>query len=162
MINEIVGICVELEPSSLVEGESLFEGEIPVLETWTVDAIANASLQVKGASRRLGKDRRTIGVGGGEVFVAALSGIPGKLLKDLRRSVLYPELPLRATPEASDLANTCVIVAGSDAAGLAGLEQCATTQLPAADELSGDGAPIAEEGQRVEVIDDHHVARVVL
>ena len=54
-----------------------------------------------------------------------LPGIPGKLLEDMRTSVLDPELPLggiRTATEAADLANAGVVVVRSHAARLPRLE----------------------------------------
>ena len=56
MIDEVVGICGELEPSSFVDGEHLLESDIPVLEARPVDAIADTLLQVEGPCGWL-KDR---------------------------------------------------------------------------------------------------------
>ena len=81
MIDEVVGICVELKPGSLVDGEFLLKSEIPVLEAWPVDAVADAPLQIEGARCRLGEDRRAITVGRGEVFVVLLRGIPRNCLR---------------------------------------------------------------------------------
>src|SRR5215469_5060145 len=165
MIDEVVGICVELEPSSLIDGKSFLEGEIPVLETRAIDAVADAPLQIECACCWLGKDRGTIRVGCREVLVTLLSGIPRKLLEDLRSSVHDPELALGGVgtaTETADLANARVIVVGSDAAGLACLKLRTTTKLPATNELSSYGALVPEERQGIEVIDDCHIASVVL
>ena len=75
MIDEVVGIRVELEPKSLVDGKFLLESDIPVLEARPVDAIADTLLQIEGARRWLGEERRAATVGFGEVLVTALSGI---------------------------------------------------------------------------------------
>src|SRR5215472_2538738 len=139
MIDEVVGIRVELEPASFVDGEFLLESDIPVLKARPVDAVTDAILQIEGACRRLRKDRRPITVGCGEVFVALLSGIARKLLEDFRTSVHHPELPLRGigtATEAADLANAGVIVVRSHAARLPCLELRTATELPAADQLS--------------------------
>src|SRR5580704_16944508 len=165
MVDEVVGIGVELEPSSLVDGKFLLQSDIPVLEARPVDAVADALLQIEGACHRLGEDRRAISVGCGEVFVAALPWIPRKLLQDLRTSVHDPELPLRGigtATEAADLANAGIVVTSSDAARLSCLELRTTTELPATNKLSSERVLIAIERQGVEVIDDCHVASVVL
>src|ERR1700760_1353755 len=125
MIDEIVGICCELKLSSFIDREILLEGKVPVLEARTVNAVADALLQIEGACCRLRKERRTTGGGGCEVLVVLLSRIPRKLLENPRTSVHDPELPLRcigAASEAANLANAGVVVVSSYAAGLPRLE----------------------------------------
>ena len=165
MIDEVVGISIELEPSSLVDWECLLEIEVPVLISRSVDVVANTFLQIEGACRRLGKDRRAIRVGCGDVLVALLPWIPRKLLEDLRSSIHDPELSLggiRTATEAANLANASVIIVRSDAARLPCLELRTATELPAANQLSSDRVLIAKERKGVEVIDDRHIASVVL
>jgi hypothetical protein len=55
MIDEVVGICGELEPSPFVDGKHLFEIEIPVLVARPVDIIADALLQIEGTCFWLGE-----------------------------------------------------------------------------------------------------------
>ena len=116
MIDEVVGICGELKPCSLVDRELLLEIEIPVLVARPVDAVADTLLQIESTCGWLGEDGRAIWVCCGEVFVGTLPGIPRKLLQDLRSSVHHPELALGAATEAADFADASVFVAGSDAA----------------------------------------------
>src|ERR1700730_12055726 len=102
MIDEVVGICGELEPSSFVDVKHLLEIEISVLKAGPVDGVADALLQVEGSCRRLGVDGRAIRVCCGEVVVGALPGVSGELLLDLRGSVYHPELTLGSATKAAE------------------------------------------------------------
>ena len=157
MVDKVVGFRVELETSPFVDGKLLLEGEIPVLEAWPVDRVANTLLQIEGTCGWRGEDWRAIRVCCGEVF-ASLTRVSGKLLQDLRSAIHHLKLALGAATEAADLSDTGRIVVCSDSARLAGLELSTSAQLPATNQLACKVVLVFEERQIVEIVD--HQQRV--
>lgn len=161
MIDEVVGIRVELETSSLIDRKLLLHGQIPVLESRLINGVTDALLKIEGARRRRRKDRRTIRIGCGEVL-SLIAGISGKPLKDSGGSIHYIELPFGTTSEATSLTDTCLVVTCSDSAGRACLELSISAQLPTAQQFAGDHVLVGEEWQSVEIVDDRIVPGIVL
>lgn len=57
MIDEVISIGIELEAGSLIDGELLFHGQVPVLESRLINRVADALLKVESARGRRRKDR---------------------------------------------------------------------------------------------------------
>src|ERR1700688_3597047 len=118
MIDKVVGFGAKLKCGFSIHGELFAHIEIPILEAGPVDLVANSRLQVESACSRLGKDLRSISVGGGYILRRTCA-VWIELFKHRRRSVPHDKLPLGgvgSATEAPGLSYPGIIVAGSDSA----------------------------------------------
>ena len=93
MVDKVEGFSPELEPSLLVDGEVLEQAEIPVLVSGLIDEVAN-TLSVERTRSRLGKNRRTVGIGGSEPLALGPKGAD-----DFGVAVYDPILAVHAASE---------------------------------------------------------------
>src|SRR5665213_2190337 len=83
-------------------------------------------------------------------------------MKDLRRTTHDPEFSLGAAAETAVLSNACIVCIHSYSAGGARLELGDAGYPPASSNLACESFLITEDGESPDVVDDDHVARIVL
>src|SRR5712664_1351875 len=112
---------------------------------------------VKRASDGLGKDWRSIRIGGGEPLP-----IRTKCPDDLGSPVHNPILAVHTASEIGVQAYASVVIGGGNAARQTRLELRDAADLPSPEGFASETRLLPEERQLVEIVDDHNMAGVEL